>query len=166
MIEAVGWQYFPAFFTKCSELTCPGGRMFLQAIVIGDENYETEKAARSFSNKHIFPGGCLPSLGLITRLGAASGIPVARIDDISTHYALTLDAWRRRFNDAWPALRSRGYDGRFRRLWNFYLAFAEGGFRERRIRDLQIVLARPGSRSEEDRWRSPTHVLEAASLSS
>ena len=166
MIEAVGWQYFPEFFDKCAALTRPGGSMFLQAIVIGDEHYEAEKAARSFSNKHIFPGGCLPSLELITKLGAASGIPVARFDDISAHYARTLETWRGRFNDAWPALRPRGYDARFKRLWNFYLASAEGGFREGRIRDLQIVMVKPGTRTDRDEWRSPTHARETASLSS
>jgi cyclopropane-fatty-acyl-phospholipid synthase len=166
MIEAVGWQYFPAFFAKCAELTRPGGAVFLQAIVCRDDNYETEKAARSFSNKHIFPGGCLPSLELITRLGGERGIPVSRVEEITDSYALTLAAWRRRFNDAWPALRARGYDERFNRLWNIYLAFSEGGFRERRIRDLQIVLAKPGPRRQKDGWRSPTHVPEAATLSS
>ena len=166
MIEAVGWQYFPAFFDKCAQLLRPGGSMFLQAIVIGDDEYEAEKAARSFSNKHIFPGGCLPSLELITRLGAAGGIPVARFDDISAHYARTLDAWRERFNDAWPGLRSRGYDARFSRLWNFYLASAEAGFREGRIRDLQIVMVKPETSTDRDEWRSPTHARETASLSS
>jgi len=119
--------------------------MFLQAIVIGDENYEAEKAARSFSNKHVFPGGSLPSLEVMARLATASGIPVARLQDNSASYVRTLAAWRNRFNDAWPALRSRGYDERFRRLWNFYLASSEGGFRERRIRDLQLVLAKPAA---------------------
>ncbi|MDX6581942.1 MAG: cyclopropane-fatty-acyl-phospholipid synthase [Solirubrobacterales bacterium] len=169
MIEAVGWQYFPAFFAKCSELTKPGGTMFLQAIVIEDDNYETEKAARSFSNKHIFPGGCLPSLAVITELGAASGIPVTRCDEISSDYARTLEIWRQRFNDAWPGLLPNGYDERFRRLWNFYLASAEGGFRERRIRDLQIVMSKPGGRpgkAEERAWRSPIHAPARANLSS
>ena len=166
MIEAVGWQYLPAFFAKCAELTRPGGSMFLQAIVCRDDNYETEKAARSFSNKHIFPGGCLPSLGLIAKLAAASGIPVSRVDDISSSYALTLKAWRERFNDAWPSLRPRGYDTRFKRLWNYYLACSEAGFRERRIGDLQIVLAKADAADDGDEWRSPTRALEAASLSS
>ncbi len=165
MIEAVGWQYLPAFFATCAELTRPRGAMFLQAIVCRDDNYETEKAARSFSNTHIFPGGCLPSQGLITRLADRCGIPVAAVDDISSHYARTLAAWRGRFNDAWPALRARGYDARFKRLWNYYLAFAEGGFHERRISDLQIVLAKPGWRGG-DEWRSLTHEPAAASLSS
>ena len=87
MIEAVGWQYFPAFFAKCAELTRPGGAMFLQAIVIQDDLYEAEKAARSFSNKHIFPGGCLPSQAVITRLSAKSGMRTDWTEEISAHYA-------------------------------------------------------------------------------
>ena len=91
--------------------------MFLQAIVIGDDAYELEKASRSFSNKHIFPGGCLPSLGLITELRRRQRDPGRPpVEDISDHYALTLAIWRERFNDAWPSLRPRGYDERFGRL--------------------------------------------------
>ena len=166
MIEAVGWQYFPAFFKRCAELIRAQGAMFLQAITIDDELYEAEKAARSFSNKHIFPGGCLPSLELITRLGAANGMPIAWADDISPHYARTLASWRERFNEAWPVLRQLGYDERFRRLWNFYLASSEAGFRERRIRDVQMVLAKPGREKEVGTWSSPTSDMAPASLSS
>lgn len=158
MIEAVGWQYFPAFFAKCAELLEPQGAMFLQAIVIQDDLYEAEKAARSFSNKHIFPGGCLPSLDLITRLSAANGMRVDWAEEISAHYARTLARWRDRFNDAWPQLRTVGYDERFSRLWNFYLASSEGGFRERRIRDVQMLLAKPGRQA--DGARSPAAAVE------
>ena len=146
MIEAVGWQYFPTFFDRCAELTRPGGAMFLQAIVIADDLYEQEKDARTFANKHIFPGGCLPSLGLITELARASGMPVERSEDITPDYARTLSLWRARFNDAWPTLRPLGYDERFGRLWNFYLASSEAGFRERRIGDVQLLLTKPGRR--------------------
>jgi cyclopropane-fatty-acyl-phospholipid synthase len=144
MIEAVGWQYFEEFFSKCGRLLRPDGLMFLQAIVIVDGSYELEKAARSFANKHIFPGGCLPSLELIARLIATvTDMRVTWLEDLSAHYAETLSAWRRRFAEAWPRLEPRGYDERFRRLWNFYLATSEGGFRERRIRDLQMLMAKP-----------------------
>lgn len=166
MIEAVGWQYFPAFFAKCAELLGPQGAMFLQAIVIQDDLYEAEKAARSFSNKHIFPGGCLPSFELITRLSGANGLLTTWADDISAHYARTLASWRDRFNDAWPRLRPRGYDERFKRLWNFYLGSSEAGFRERRIRDLQIVLAKPGRQKGGEAWRSATSEAAPAGLSS
>ena len=130
--------------------------MFLQAIVIDDDAYEIEKAARSFANKHVFPGGCLPSLRLIAELGARDrDARRERCDDITAHYARTLELWRERFNAPGPSCAPLGYDERFARLWNFYLAFSEAGFRERRIRDLQIVLAKPGWRAERTtRWRS------------
>ena len=67
MIEAVGWQYFPTFFKRCSELVKDDGAMLLQAIVIEDEAYEVEKAGKSFMNTHVFPGGCLPSMEVIGR---------------------------------------------------------------------------------------------------
>jgi cyclopropane-fatty-acyl-phospholipid synthase len=144
MIEAVGWQYFSEFFAKCSSLLRPSGAMLLQAIVIGDEAYESEKAARSFANKHIFPGGCLPSQRLIGELTKQqTDMSIAWQEEISDHYVRTLAAWRERFNDAWPRLRPLGYDRRFQRLWNFYLASSQAGFAERRIRDLQILLAKP-----------------------
>lgn len=162
MIEAVGWHYFETFFAKCSQLVGPNGAMFLQAIVIDDDLYETEKAARSFANTQIFPGGCLPSLELITELGARYGMQTSWCEDISAHYARTLSDWRERFNAAWPKLEPLGYDERFKRLWNFYLAFSEAGFRELRIRDLQLLLAKPGWRATETRWNSPTSEPVAA----
>jgi cyclopropane-fatty-acyl-phospholipid synthase len=166
MIEAVGWQYFPAFFAKCSRLTRDGGAFFLQAIVIEDHLYESEKAARSFANKHIFPGGCLPSLALISELGEANAMSTSWCEDISPHYARTLASWRRRFNESWPQLRPHGYDERFKRLWNFYLASSEGGFRERRIRDMQLVLSKAGRREVEVEWSSSSSDVAGASLSS
>ena len=145
MIEAVGWQYFPVFFRRCSELLAADGLMLLQAIVIDDDAYEVEKASRSFANTHIFPGGCLPSERLIGELIASeTDMRPHWGDDITAHYAETLRIWRRRFNGAATVLARRGYDERFQRLWNFYLAFCEGGFRERRIRDVQLAFAKSG----------------------
>jgi cyclopropane-fatty-acyl-phospholipid synthase len=161
MIEAVGWQYFPAFFSKCAELTRAGGAMFLQTIVIRDDLYEQEKASRSFSNKHIFPGGCLPSVELIAGLADRNGMPVSWSEEISPHYVRTLAAWRERFNDAWPELRRLGYDERFKRLWDFYLASSEAGFAERRIRDVQMLLAKPGW----ERWEAAGGGAQAVSSS-
>jgi len=144
MIEAVGWQYFDDYFAACSRLLRPEGAMFLQAIVIDDDCYEAEKAARSFANKHVFPGGCLPSDRLIAELTARrTDMRIARSDDITSSYATTIATWRSRFNAARPGLEPLGYDERFGRLWNFYLATSEAGFRERRIRDLEFLLAKP-----------------------
>jgi cyclopropane-fatty-acyl-phospholipid synthase len=145
MIEAVGRQYFTTFFRKCSDLLRPAGQMLLQAIVIDDANYRAEKAARTFANTAVFPGGCLPSEDLIRRLVAReTDMRPVWIDDITEHYPPTLSQWRQRFNAAAARLEPLGYDERFRRLWNFYLAFSEAGFRERRIRDLQILFAKAG----------------------
>ena len=151
MIEAVGHQYFRTFFRKCSELLRRDGTMLLQAIVIDDANYRAEKAARTFANTAVFPGGCLPSEELIRRLVAReTDMTPVWGDDITAHYPPTLRQWRERFNAAAPRLAPLGYDERFRRLWNFYLAFSEAGFRERRIRDVQLLFAKPGAAGSDD----------------
>jgi cyclopropane-fatty-acyl-phospholipid synthase len=147
MIEAVGWQYFDEFFSRCDRLLKPDGAMLLQAITIDDEIYEAEKGARSFANTHVFPGGCLPSRRTIAECVArATSMRQVWLDDITAHYPPTLAAWRERFLAAWERLRPRGYDERFRRLWDFYLSSSEAGFRERRIGDVQVLLAKPGWR--------------------
>ncbi|MDX6588659.1 MAG: cyclopropane-fatty-acyl-phospholipid synthase [Solirubrobacterales bacterium] len=154
MIEAVGWQYFKTFFRKCSGLLADDGLMALQAIVIDNDLYEVEKASKSFANTVVFPGGCLPSERVIDELVThETDMSVRWVDDITPHYSETLREWRQRFEAAWPRLRGSHYDERFRRMWTFYLAFSEGGFRERRIRDLQMVFAKPGFAPPA--WREP-----------
>jgi cyclopropane-fatty-acyl-phospholipid synthase len=144
MIEAVGWQYFDGFFARCSDLLAPNGLMLLQAIVIDDRLYEVEKASRTFANTHVFPGGCLPSNAVIADCVArATDMRTVWMEDITDHYPRTLAAWRERFWAAWENLRGKGYDERFRRLWTFYLSSSEAGFRERRIGDVQVLLAKP-----------------------
>jgi cyclopropane-fatty-acyl-phospholipid synthase len=150
MIEAVGWQYFGTFFRRCSELVADHGAMLLQAIVIDDRAYEVEKAGRSFINTHIFPGGCLPSSEIISRsVARVTDFHEVHLEDITAHYATTLEHWRTRFLAAGERLSELGYDERFRRLWELYLCYCEGGFRERRIRDIQLLLAKPGNRAEQ-----------------
>jgi len=147
MIEAVGWQYFDDYFRRCDQLLSEDGLMLLQAITIDDRIYEVEKAAKSFANTHVFPGGCLPSQGLIAdSLERVTSMKQVWIDDITAHYPPTLAAWRERFFAAWERLRGRGYDERFRRLWDFYLSSSEAGFRERRIGDVQALFAKPKAR--------------------
>ncbi len=147
MIEAVGWQYFDTFFARCAELLEPDGLMFLQAIVIDDRAYELEKASRTFANRHIFPGGCLPSLEVIHGCAAKTGLRPVWSDDITEHYAETLRRWRAGFLAAEPEAAELGYDKRFRRIWELYLAWSEGGFLERRIGDVQMLFAKPGGAS-------------------
>ena len=118
--------------------------MLLQAIVIEDDAYEVEKAGKSFINTHVFPGGCLPSMEIIARsVARVTDFRQAHVDDITAHYALTLEHWRERFLAATERLAALGYDERFRRLWELYLSYCEGGFRERRIQDVQLLLAKP-----------------------
>jgi cyclopropane-fatty-acyl-phospholipid synthase len=147
MIEAVGWQYFDVFFSRCSELLTPDGLMFLQAIVIDDRAYEMEKAARSLTNTLIFPGGCLPSVEVIQRcLADQTDMSAVWMEDISPHYSETLRMWRERFIANSDLAGELGYDEPFRRLWTLWLALSEGGFRERRIRDVQMLFAKPARR--------------------
>jgi cyclopropane-fatty-acyl-phospholipid synthase len=149
MIEAVGWQYFPTFFRCCSRLLRDDGAMMLQAIVIDDRAYELEKGGRSFMNTYIFPGGCLPSLEVISRtVAAVTDLRQVHLEDITAHYATTLAHWRERFVAAAERLGELGYDERFRRLWMLYLSYCEGGFAERRIQDVQLLLAKPANRAE------------------
>ena len=144
MIEAVGWQHIGTFFSKCSDLLAPDGAMLLQAITIDDRAYEVEKASKSFIKTHIFPGGCLPSLEVITRaLARRADLQTVALQDITQHYVPTLRHWRESFLAHAGELDELGYDERFRRLWTMYLAYCEAGFAERRIMDLQLVLAKP-----------------------
>jgi cyclopropane-fatty-acyl-phospholipid synthase len=154
MIEAVGWQYFDLFFRRCSELLDPEGLMLLQAIVIEDGAYEAEKASRSFINKLIFPGGCLPSMRVIDDRLAANELEHEHTDDLTDGYVLTLRHWRERFRAAAPRAAELGYDLRFRRLWELYLCYVEAGFSERRIEDVQVLISGPSYRSSRLNMRS------------
>jgi cyclopropane-fatty-acyl-phospholipid synthase len=171
MIEAVGWRHLGAFFAKCSELLVSDGAMLLQAIAIDDRAYEVEKASRSFMNTQIFPGGCLPSLELMTRgVARHTDMQMVQLEDLTRHYVETLRRWRGRFTVHARELAGLGYDERFQRVWTLYLAYCEAGFAERRILDLQLVLAKPRSRialpvavgtSLLSGWRGPSKVAES-----
>jgi cyclopropane-fatty-acyl-phospholipid synthase len=160
MIEAVGWQYFDIFFRRCSQLLTPQGLMLLQAIVIDDDAYETEKASPSFINRLIFPGGCLPSLRVIGRcLARSTSLRTLGVEDLTAHYPETLRRWRERFLANAGRLAELGYDRRFRRLWELYLSWCEGGFLSRRIGDAQLLLAgsayRPAAPTAGQRTTTP-----------
>ena len=159
MIEAVGWHYFDEFFRRCSALLEPDGLFFLQAIVIDDRLYEQEKATRSFSNKLIFPGGCLPSVEVIQSCVAReTDMSIVWLDEIGAHYARTLELWRKRFIANTDLAAELGYDEPFRRLWTLWLAMSEAGFRERRLRDVQMLFAKPrrSTRVTEGQWPKAT----------
>jgi cyclopropane-fatty-acyl-phospholipid synthase len=156
MIEAVGWRHFGTFFDCCSRLLAPDGAMLLQAITIDDRAYEVEKASRSFMNTYIFPNGCLPSLGVIEHaVGQRTDMRIADLDEITSHYVQTLRHWRANFEANLGRLAELGYDERFQRLWRLYLSYCEAGFAERRIGDVQMLLAKPG-------WRAPRAARSAS----
>jgi cyclopropane-fatty-acyl-phospholipid synthase len=159
MIEAVGWQYFDLFFRRCSELLEPDGLFFLQAILMDDRLYETEKSAKSFANTLIFPGGCLPSQEVIQRsVAQETDMSTIWLEEIGAHYARTLELWRERFIANADLAGELGYDEPFRRLWTLWLAMSEAGFRERRLRDVQAVFAKPrhSTRVTDDVWPRAT----------
>ncbi len=132
--------------------------MLLQAIMIDDRAYEVEKAGRSFINTYIFPGGCLPSLEVISRsVARVTDLRQVHLEDITA--PLRHDAARAGASASSPPrerLVELGYDERFRRLWELYLCYCEGGFRERRIQDVQLLLAKPGYRAAARRRCSVT----------
>ncbi len=149
MIEAVGWRDFGTYFKACSDLLTPEGIMLLQAITIDERAYEVEKASKSFINQLIFPGGCLPSQEVIARsVRRETDLRVVQLEDITGHYVRTLQEWRANFLTAEREIGRLGYDLRFRRLWTLYLAYCEAGFAERRIYDVQLLLAKPRFRAE------------------
>ena len=144
MIEAVGWQYFDTFFERCAALLAPDGAMLLQAITIDERAYNVEKSKRSFANTHVFPGGCLPSLAVISRsVARVTDMHPIALEDLTTHYVQTLRCWRENFLAQLERVRSLGYDGRFQRMWELYLAYCEGGFGGGRIGNVQLLLAKP-----------------------
>ena len=147
MIEAVGHEYLPDYFAKCSSLLKSNGKMLLQAITISDQNYDHYLSGVDFIQRHVFPGGCLVAntvmFDLITR---NTDMVVRDLDDFGYDYARTLNDWRIAFGRCTDSLELKGYDDRFRRLWNFYLAYCEGGFRERRISVVHLVATKPDNR--------------------
>jgi cyclopropane-fatty-acyl-phospholipid synthase len=122
--------------------------MLLQAITIDDRAYQVEKASRSFIKEYIFPGGALPSVSVLaSALGRHTDLRILDLEDLTEHYPETLRRWRTRFEQNTAALAKRGYDERFRRIWDLYLAYCEAGFVERRIGDIQVLLGKPGFRA-------------------
>jgi len=147
MIEAVGHEYYATFFQQCSKLLKPKGQMLLQAITIADQQYDYARKSIDFIQRYIFPGGCLPSLAVVSRhVAQDSDMQIVGVEDITLHYARTLADWRQRFKDREQDLIDLGYDDAFRRLWDFYFCYCEGGFRERSISTVQLLLAKPLSR--------------------
>ncbi|MFV8816480.1 class I SAM-dependent methyltransferase [Haliea sp. E17] len=147
MIEAVGHEYYADYFRRCGELLAPGGKFALQAITIADQRYAQARDEVDFIKQYIFPGGGLPSVEVIARhVARKTDMQVVNLRDITADYARTLADWRARFLAAAEEVRGMGYDEMFLRMWEFYLCYCEGGFRERIISTVQVTLAKPGYR--------------------
>lgn len=143
MIEAVGEAFWPSYFAKVGSLLADSGRFAVQAITIDEPLFEPYRNDPDFIQTHIFPGGMLPSLPRLRAAAATAGLATATVDAYGLHYARTLREWRDRFVAAWPQIAPQGFDTRFFRLWNLYLAYCEGGFRAGTI-DLHQVLLKRG----------------------
>ena len=147
MIEAVGHRYLDDYFQTCSARLKPAGRMVLQSIIIADRNFEQARRSVDFIQKYIFPGGALPSLsGLLASVARVTDLQLTGLHDIGQHYARTLQIWRERFLQRLPDVRRLGYPDEFARMWEWYLAYCEGGFLERAISAVQLVFDKPECR--------------------
>ena len=144
MIEAVGHQFFETFFRQCSQLLKPEGLMLIQAITINDRQYLSARDEVDFIKRYIFPGSCIPAIEpLIHAATAATDLQLVYLRDIAPHYAKTLRTWRERFLENVPKVKSLGYSDAFIRLWEFYLAYCEGGYEERALGDLHMLFQKP-----------------------
>ncbi len=144
MFEAVGQEYWPAYFNKIAEVLEPGGKAGLQIITIDDALFGGGAKRTDFIQKYIFPGGMLPSEAALKPVIERAGLTWAAIERYGPSYAETLAEWDRRFQAAWPRIARMGFDERFRRLWRFYLAYCEAGFRSGRTDVVQLVLTGRG----------------------
>lgn len=147
MIEAIGHRSYQTYFRKVAQLLRPQGMFLLQAITIADHLYEEARRSVDFIQRYIFPGSAIPSVGaLCEAVMSASDLRVFNLEDIGPHYARTLRLWRERFQARRSEIRALGKGEDFCRLWDFYFSYCEGGFEERVLGDVQMLLVKPGNR--------------------
>ena len=147
MVEAIGAPYLDVYFEKLGSLLKPDGLALVQAITIEDHRYAQALKSVDFIKRHVFPGSFIPSIhALLAAKTRASDLALTQLEDFGHSYALTLKAWRGRFMAQLAQVRAQGFDDRFVRMWEFYLAYCEGGFRERSIGVAHLLMAKPGNR--------------------
>jgi len=143
MVEAVGEAYWPTYFASLDRLLAPGGKVSIQAITMAHERVLATKRSFSWIQKYIFPGGIIPSLQSIDEtLATHTSLRVTERRELGSHYARTLHLWRERFGEQWPQIHRLGFDETFRRMWEFYLAYCEAGFRTGYLGVSQLQLTR------------------------
>ncbi len=130
MIEAVGEAYWPRYFSVLYERLKSGGTAVLQAITIDENRFEQYRRSPDFIQRHIFPGGMLPTATLIREHAERAGLHLDHVARFGASYGKTLLEWGRRFEAAWPEIAPLGFNEHFRRRWRYYLAYCEAGFRE------------------------------------
>ncbi len=143
MLEAVGEAYWPSYFSTLRDRLKPGGLAVVQAITIAEDQFEGYRRCTDFIQQYIFPGGMLPTISEIRRQTEKAGMKLRSMETFGASYARTLAEWRRRFHAAWPEIERLGFDTRFRRMWDYYLSYCEGGFRAGTINVGLYVLVKP-----------------------
>jgi len=128
MLEAVGERFWSTYFAKLRECLATTGVAVLQVITIREDRYESYRSHPDFIQRHIFPGGMLPTPAIIEREAGRQGLRLVHHESFGPCYARTLAEWRVRFMRAWPAIEALGFDARFRRMWEYYLTYCEVGF--------------------------------------
>ena len=147
MIEAVGYEYISEYFSKLSSLLKPNGLLALQGITYNDQNFDNYKDSVDFIKKYIFPGSCLISISqIIDVIKNKTDLSMIDMEDITRHYAETLNRWRKNFMNVLPEVKEMGYSKAFINMWEFYFLYCEAGFLERNIGDVQLVFAKSGAR--------------------
>ena len=147
MVEAVGAEYLDGFFDACSRLVKPDGAMLLQAITLQDQFYRQALKSVDYIQRYVFPGSFIPSVtALLESMTRATDLKLFHLEDIGPHYARTLRTWRERFFRNLGKVRELGYPDSFVRLWEYYLCYCEGGFLERQLGTVQMLLTKPGNR--------------------
>jgi cyclopropane-fatty-acyl-phospholipid synthase len=146
MLEAIGERQFPTFFAACDRLLERDGLACIQTILVPDRRWERYRKTPDWIERYLFPGCLIPSMTALTRaMSSASRLTMHEVEEIGGHYAETLRRWRAQFHTRLEDVGRLGYDERFVRTWDFYLAFCEAGFRTATLRDAQLVLTRAGS---------------------
>ena len=140
MFEAVGQAYWPVYFDTISRMLKSGGRAVIQSITIDHDAFQSYRDQPDFIQRYIFPGGMLPSMPMLQTPVAQAGLELVAENGYASDYARTLQEWRARFFAAWPSLAGDKFDNRFKRMWELYLAYCEGGFRAGMIDVKQILL--------------------------
>ena len=140
MIEAVGQNYLESYFKTIKNNLSNDGRAAIQAITIDDSMFDRYKTKQDFIQKYIFPGGFLPSKGIINKCVSENGLTIKSYDSYADHYSNTLVMWKNEFNKKWDLIKKQGFDSTFKRMWEFYLSYCEAGFKSKNIDLIQFSL--------------------------